>query len=140
MGKRDCGDKLSNSGNILKLLVPSHIWKYMSGWSNFSGMVISKKINESKMDNRGSKSSVLNNILVKEQWVNGSWLVRFIFTNLRCILRGFERNRDIYHSLSHNMCLSSRVKIPSKQFCLYPYRPLQNYASLSTLALGGKKK
>lgn len=54
--------------------------------------------------------------------------------------KGFERNRDIYHSLSHNMCLSSRVKIPSKQFCLYPYRPLQNYASLSTLALGGKKK
>lgn len=30
-GKRNCGDKLSNSGELLKLLVPSHSRKAMSG-------------------------------------------------------------------------------------------------------------
>lgn len=48
--------KLSNSGNLLKLLIPSYILKYISGWSNYSGKVTSQKIDEKKMDNRGSKS------------------------------------------------------------------------------------
>ena len=52
------GDKLSNSGELLKLKVPSINWKVNSnsGWSNYSGMVTSLKICENKMDNRGSKS------------------------------------------------------------------------------------
>ena len=37
-------DKLSNSGDALKILIPSHIWKYMSGWSNYSGKVTSQNM------------------------------------------------------------------------------------------------
>lgn len=58
-GKRVYGDKLSNSGYILKLKVPSCSWKTISGWSNYSGMVTSLKMSENKMDNRGSKSTIL---------------------------------------------------------------------------------
>lgn len=45
----------------------------MSGWSNYSGMVIVYKIYESIMDNRVSKSElfILNNF-VKEQRVYGN--------------------------------------------------------------------
>jgi NADH:ubiquinone oxidoreductase subunit 2 (subunit N) len=41
------GSKLSNSGEAVKLLVLNHIWKYMSGWTNYSGIVTSQKISES---------------------------------------------------------------------------------------------
>lgn len=37
-------DKLPNIRDILKFLIPSYIWKYVSGWSNYSGMVISQKM------------------------------------------------------------------------------------------------
>ena len=57
-GKRVYGDKLSNSGDILKLKVPSSSWKTISGWSNYSGMVTSLKMSENEMDNRGSKSTI----------------------------------------------------------------------------------
>jgi hypothetical protein len=30
--KSNIRDNLPNSGEPLKLLIPSHIWKYMSGW------------------------------------------------------------------------------------------------------------
>ena len=56
--------KLSNSGNLLKLLVPSYIRKYISGWSNYSGKVTSQKIDENQMDNRGSKSVLFYFILI----------------------------------------------------------------------------
>jgi hypothetical protein len=95
-GKRFYGDKLSNSGDILKLKVPSYSWKTISGWSNYSGMVTSLKMSENSMDNRGSKSGFVlwfcacfglaktNNTYyvwskqwkpksVKEQRVDGSW-------------------------------------------------------------------
>jgi hypothetical protein len=71
-GKHNYGDKLSNSGDLLKLKVPSCSWKALSGWSNFSGMVISLKMSENEMDNRGSKSTVCENTVVKEQRVYGS--------------------------------------------------------------------
>jgi len=71
-GKRVYGGKLSNSGELLKLKVPSSKWKCMSGWSNYSGTVISLKMSENEMDNRGSKSTILNSIVVKEQRVDGS--------------------------------------------------------------------
>ena len=57
-GKRNCGDKLSNSGELLKLKVPSYSWKTISGWTNYSGMVTSLKMSENSMDNRGSKSAI----------------------------------------------------------------------------------
>lgn len=72
-GKRDYGDKLSNSGDLLKLKVPSCNRKVISGWSNHSFKVTSLKIGENQMDNRGFKSIILNNMVVKEQWVDGSW-------------------------------------------------------------------
>ena len=37
------GNLLSNFGNILELLIPSHIWKYIGGWINNSCKVISQK-------------------------------------------------------------------------------------------------
>jgi len=44
------------------------------------------------MDNRGSKSIIYKNIIVKEQRVDGSWLLNlYVFNSLRCTLRGFER-------------------------------------------------
>jgi len=100
-GKRVYGDKLSNSGEVLKLKVPSCSWKTMSGWSNYSGTVTSLKMSENKMDNRGSKSTILNSMVVKEQRVDGSWSIKPHLMDLRCILKGFERNRDI--KLGFNM-------------------------------------
>ena len=87
-GKSSIWDKLSNSGNTLKLLVPSHPWKWIGGWSNYSCKVISQKIIERLMGNRGSKSDMLS---VKEQRVYGNWHAVFS-PCLRCTLTGFERN------------------------------------------------
>jgi len=65
--------KLSNSGNTLKLLIPSLIRKYLSGQNNYLGMVISQKMSENKMGNRGSKSGIMP---VKEQRVDGSCFIK----------------------------------------------------------------
>jgi len=100
------GIKLPNSGKTLELQVPSHIWKCMSGWSNYSGMVTSLKASEKNVGNRGSKSAIYYlaslflrlriwiggrklSIVVKEQRVDGSWCDK---THLRCTLMGFERD------------------------------------------------
>ena len=101
-GKRFKWDKLSNSGDILKLLVPSHSRKAMSGWTNHPCTVISLKIDENQMDNRGSKSEFLQDS-VKEQRVDGSYCIKASTSRmqLRCILMNFES--------------FSRVKFPSKQ-------------------------
>jgi len=66
-------EQLSNSGNILKLMVPNYIWKNISGWINYSGMVTSHKMIENEIDYRGSKSKLNNMNFVKEQRVDGSW-------------------------------------------------------------------
>jgi len=116
-----CGDKLSNSGKPLKLMVPSCSWKTISGWTNYSCMVISHKICENKVGNRGSKSVICGRklyIAVKEQRVNGSWSIILWLMGLRCTLMGFERNRDIRLGFNNQTCWSSRIKIPSKQFRL----------------------
>jgi len=55
-GKSLVWDQLSNSGETLKLLIPSDSRKTISGWSNDSCMVISQKMKETEMGNRGSKS------------------------------------------------------------------------------------
>jgi hypothetical protein len=82
--------KLSNSGDTLKLLIPNNIRKVICGWTNHSCKVISQKILEKGIGNRGSKSTVLRNV-VKEQRVDDSWGINFI--PLRCTLPGsFARN------------------------------------------------
>ncbi len=104
LGKRSYiyGDKLSNSGELLKLKVPNYIWKCISGWTNYSGKVTSLKMSENKMDNRGSKSDFRSNLnYVKEQRVDGSWCIKSRLMHLRYTLKGFERNCSL--------------KIPSKQ-------------------------
>jgi len=87
--------KLSNSGDTLKLMIPSYSRKAISGQSNYLGMVTSHKMNESEMGYRGSKS-VLRRSTVKEQRVDGSWS-NYLLSNslLRCTLMGFERNYQI---------------------------------------------
>ena len=47
-GKSFLWVKLSNSGDTLKLLIPNYSRKAISGWSNYSCMVISQKIDEKK--------------------------------------------------------------------------------------------
>ena len=59
-GKTFIGLKLSNSGDTLKLMVPSYVRKYVSGQTNYLGKVTSHKIDENQMGNRGSKSEILN--------------------------------------------------------------------------------
>ena len=91
-------EKLSNSGDILKLRIPSYSRKSISGQNNYLGMVTSQKMNENEMGYRGSKSDFLIES-VKEQRVDGSWCRKPL--HLRYTLKGFERNYQ--------------VKIPSKQ-------------------------
>ena len=64
--------KLSNSGNTLKLMVPSRSRKTIGGWGDDPSMVKNHKMIEKEMGNRGSKSRLLLD-LVKEQRVDGSW-------------------------------------------------------------------
>ena len=87
---------LSNSGDPLKLMIPNDSQKAISGWTNYSGMVISHKMSENKMGNRGSKSDVIKTS-VKEQRVDGSRckLSFFKSLHLRYTLLGFERNYQI---------------------------------------------
>jgi len=64
-------------------------------------MVTTLKMRENKMDNRGSKPAILKAIAVKEQRVDGSIFIKSYLMNLRCILQGSERNREI--KLGFNM-------------------------------------
>ena len=109
--------KLSNSGDILKLLIPNQVEFFQGGWTNYSRMVTSQKmalyyhwlkwtngdirvldsyaveLQTRKMDNRGSKSVIFKNITVKEQRVDGSYINLCIRDSimLRCTLKRFER-------------------------------------------------
>ena len=77
-------------------------------------MVISQKMNESKMGDRGSKSEILSpqpkRISVKEQRVDGSYFG--LNPKLRYTLKDFERNYQI--------------KVLSKQF-----KQTKNFSSLA---------
>ena len=105
-------DKLPNSGDTLKVIVPSYIRKNICGWINSPGKVISYNMKETKMGYRGSKS-VLEQYsnTVKEQRVDGNCreknykLKQNNSSLLRCTLMGFERNYQI--------------KIPSKQLTYF---------------------
>lgn len=85
------GEKLPNSENPLKLLIPSYNRKIISGWRESSGMVISHKISENGMGNCGSKTEFITKF-IKEQRVNGNWCG---ISHLRCTLNYFERNNAI---------------------------------------------
>ena len=89
-------------------------------------MVISLKMRENKMDNRGSKSAILNDIVVKEQRVDGSWFIKSQLMNLRCTLQDFEKNRDIKLGFNMQQAWNSCIKNPSKQFGL---RKISTYSS-----------
>jgi NADH-Ubiquinone oxidoreductase (complex I), chain 5 N-terminus len=89
-GKTHKWVKLSNSGDTLKLMIPSYIRKIISGWSNDPCMVTSHKMNENEMGYRGSKSA---NKAVKEQRVDGSWSKKPML--LRCTLMGLEINYQV---------------------------------------------
>jgi hypothetical protein len=90
------GNKLSNSGDTLKTIVPNFIRKSLSGWINYPCMVISYSMSENEMGYRGSKSEIQypqpikKRISVKEQRVDGSWLLAKMATSLRCTLMGRE--------------------------------------------------
>ena len=101
--------KLPNSGDLLKLLVPSSCWKMICGWTNYLGKVTTQKMSENEMDNRGSKSVTFT---VKEQRVDGSWQ-GISFPCLRCTLMDFEKGRR-YFGLFSNIIESSTVKTPTK--------------------------
>lgn len=132
-GKRFYGDKLSNSGNILKFMVPSCSRKAISGWTNYSGTVTSHKMSENEMDNRGSKSTLYkfkptsqNYNVVKEQRVDGNWSINPDLIGLRCTLRGSERNGGIKLGVNVQQHWHSNVKIPSKQFDLKKFSTLNS--------------
>jgi hypothetical protein len=119
------GSKLSNSGEPLKLLVLNYIWKYMSGWTNYSGIVISQKMSESEIGNRGSKSVIhsTNSINVKEQRVNGSW--RGInLPRLRCTLLNFERSYQVKilsNQIIQRQLYSTASNLDSSKLSLSPW-------------------
>jgi len=71
--KRHNGVRLSNSENLLKLMVLNYIRKFISGWTNYSGKVTSHKMSENEMDNCGSKSDYKS---VKEQLLYGSRCIK----------------------------------------------------------------
>ena len=105
--------KLSNSGDALKLMIPSYSRKAISGQNNYLGTVTSHKMNESEMGYRGSKS-VLINSTVKEQRVDGSYCMKAKskVMQLRCTLMGFERNYQV-------KVLSKQLN--NKNFCTSAY-------------------
>lgn len=74
-------------------------------------------MSENKMDNRGSKSNI-NLISVKEQRVDGNLSIKSHLMDIRCTLKGFERNRGIKLGFNMQQGWNSYVKIPSKQFDL----------------------
>jgi hypothetical protein len=81
-------------------------------------MVTSHKMSENEMEYRGSKSDFKilkpKEISVKEQRVDGSYLIKYYLIKLRYTLMGFERNYQ--------------VKIPSKQLICKNYSTF-NYLS-----------
>jgi len=114
LGKSLLWVKLSNSGDALKPMVPNYSWKIIDGWSNQPCKVISQRIIERAIGNRGAKSVFHNNscITVKVQRVDGSYVSKN--WALRCTLMGFARNYQI--------------KIPSNQI----NNKLRLYSSTAT--------
>jgi hypothetical protein len=100
-----CRVKQPNSGEALKLILPSCSWKAISGWVNHSGTVtIYKTIERTMKGDRGSKSVICNNIAVKEQRVYGC--LHIIFTLSLFKKFAFEAYRG--HVFGMNLCPAGR--------------------------------
>lgn len=95
----------SNSGDTLKLLILNQIRKYLSDFSNNLNKVINQWMKETKMGNRGSKSSVGTDrkgdhisesvcTIVKEQRIDGGCM-ELKDSILRCNLMDLERDYQI---------------------------------------------
>jgi len=78
---------------------------------------------ERKMGYRGSKSDSLS---VKEQRVDGSLFLKVKLMNLKCILKGFERNYQI-RILSNQINLRGRRLFTSKAQLVNPCFAKQNF-------------
>ena len=70
-------------------MVPNRGLKTTGGWINHSCTVISHKMIEREMDNRGSKSNKC--LFVNEQRVYDSWCIKVINT-FKMYSKNFERN------------------------------------------------
>ena len=114
--------RLSNSGDLLKLLIPSNIRNTVCGWINYSCEVISQRMIEKEMDNRGSKSvisSTLGEIIGKEQRVHGN---RTINSVLRCTLMGYvSRYQTSIPSKQINTQTRSYTSFDRVNFKLHPW-------------------
>ena len=133
--------ELSNSGNILKLLVLSGSREVICKWVNHSCKVISQMMTESIIDNRGYKSKIASfnrhhrrntvplcgederYVFVKEQRASGSLRKKFntpltprCCFRFRCALMGFEINYQI--------------RIPSKQINIQTRQLVYSFAAL----------
>ena len=86
-------DILSNSGDILKLMIPNDDRKIIRGLINYWCMVINQMMTEKKIGYCGSKLVVKKGTTVKEQRVYDS--LRGLSPCLRCTLVGFERNYQV---------------------------------------------
>lgn len=85
IGKLFMWVRLPNSGEPLKLMIPSYIWKFINGWGNSSCKVISQEIlrQNLNMGNRGSKSDFTFEF-VKEQRINGTrdkFIISKVYSN-----------------------------------------------------------
>jgi len=98
-------------------MVLNYSRKAISGWINYPCIVISHKIDEKKMGNRGSKSEFISNS-VKEQRADGSWYIKSKLMYLRCALTGFERNYQINNPSNQHKKLpfSTLIKKPKLNF------------------------
>jgi hypothetical protein len=121
-GKTLRREKLSNSGDTLKLMVPSYSQKAISGWTNYPCTVTSHMMIEKEMGNRGSKSELLS-YSVKEQRADGSWCINSNFMNLRCALMGWFYPRKWY-SKDKTFERNYQVNIPSNQLNKLPFSTL----------------
>ena len=150
--------KLPNSGDLLKLLIPNLEKIFRGGWTNYSCMVRSQKmalhymwyslkcsgyelynsraveVKSRKMDNRGSKSNKGSALFVKEQRVDGNYLLNIQrFNNLRYTLRGFERitlsgilfnqilNKQLYSTTNDSKNLKQKLSKDKDSFSLNPW-------------------
>jgi hypothetical protein len=96
-------------------MIPNYIRKAISGWINHSCTVISQKINENLMGNRGSKS--VFNKTVKEQRVDGNWWIKPI--HLRYTLMGSEKNYQI--KILSKLLNNRKFSTLSPQFKMTPW-------------------
>ena len=112
-------DKLPNPGNAWKFLIPNYI---NSGWTNYS-WVISQKMIEKEMGNRGSKlkDDCKTTPYVKEQRVDGSWQLLSGLDNtfLRFTLMDYESNspkglfiEQIVSLINHQIKFLSNLRLP----------------------------